>query len=151
MSTFKDIQCKGNANVEGNLNVQGEINKFVPNLFINGENMFDKLEIGNLRGGTLVGARCVKYGRVVFLYAQINGITEGGGDVEIFRFKEQYISEYAPYCYAVFPGYISQHSNVVYFGMFSDGHFSMAIGGTGTINQNSQVLTLFTTTYITVE
>ena len=151
MSTFKDIHCTGNTDIDGNLNVQGEINKFIPNLFINTENMFDILEIGNLRGGTLVGARCVKYGRVVFLYVQINGITAGGSDVEIFRFKEQYISEYAPYCYAVFPGYISQHNNVVYFGMFNDGHFSMAIGGSGTISQDSQVMVLFTTTYITAE
>ena len=149
MSTFKDIQCKGNANVEGNLNVQGEINKFVPNLFINGENMFDKLEIGNLRGGTLVGARCVKYGRVVFLYAQINGITAGGGDVEIFRFKDQHLDKYAPANYAVFPAFINIADCAVYIGQFADGHFSMAIMDGSLLNSNNLGLIIFTATYIT--
>lgn len=150
MSTFKDIQCIGNANIEGNLNVQGDINKFIPNLFLTTENMSDVLEIGNLRGGTLVGARGVKTGNVVFFYAQVNNITVGGGDVEIFRFKEQYRS-YAPNDYAVIPGYISRHDNIAYIGMFSDGHFSMAIGGTGIIDQNNKVFICFTVTYITNE
>ena len=150
MSSFKDIQCTGNANVEGNLNLHGEINKFVPNLFLTTENMFDVLEIGNLGGGTLVGARGMKTGNVVFFYAQINDIIVGGGDVEIFRFKEQYKS-YAPANYAVFPGYITHHDNIVYIGMFSDGHFSMTIGGTGIIDQNNKVFICFTVTYITNE
>lgn len=107
------------------------------------------LTIGNLRGGTITNISGNKFGNVVTLYVQINGITSGGSDVEIFRFKEQYKKKYGCSNYGVHTGFISNHDNMVYIGQFNDSHFTMAITGNGTISNSKSVMVLFTITYLT--
>lgn len=114
--------------------------------FLTLENHKSIVTVGNLRGGSIHNIHGVRFGKVVQLYAQINNITSGGSDVEIFRFKN---SKYFPASYAVHAGYISRENNVCYIGQFNDGHFTMAIGGAGVINSSSKAMVLFTITYIT--
>ena len=109
------------------------------------------LTISNLRGGTITNISGNKFGNVVTLYVQINGITSGGSDVEIFRFKEQYKKKYGCGNYGVHTGFISNHDNMVYIGQFNDSHFTMAITGNGTISNSKSVMVLFTITYLTEE
>ena len=151
MSSFKDIQCTGNANIEGDLNVQGEINKLQRDYFMEKSNYTDYLTIGNIGGGQLASCTGVKYGRVVTLFIQFNAVKQTVVDQEIFRFKDQHKAKYAPANYAVFPAFISIADCAVYIGQFADGHFSMAIMNGSLLNQNNQALILFTTTYITAE
>ena len=103
MSTFKDIQVTGNANIEGDLNVEGEINKLQRDYFMDINNYTDYLTMGDIGGGTLKSCNGVKYGRVVTLFIQFNAVKQSVVDKEIFRFKDQHLDKYAPASYAVFP------------------------------------------------
>ena len=114
--------------------------------FLTLENHTSVITLGNLRGGTLNNIHGVKYGKVVTLYMQINNITSGGSDVQILKFKD---SKYYPAMYAVHNAFISKENNICYIGQFNDGHFTMAINGSGTINTSSKAMVLFTITYIT--
>lgn len=118
-----------------------------PVIFLTSDNYTSLLQIGNLRGGRINNINGVKYGNVVTLYLQINDITAGGPDIEIFRFKN---NEYAPNTYAVHSAFISSQNNLAYIGQFSDGHFTMSITGNGTISTSSKVTVLCTLTYIIV-
>ena len=128
-----------------------KVNHLTTEHFLTKNNYEDYLTIGNLRGGTIENISGNKYGNVVTLYAQINGITSGGTDVEIFRFKDDFKRRYGPSNYAVHNAYISKQDNIVYIGQFNSGHFTMAIGGSGTINPSSKAMVLFTITYLTEE
>lgn len=114
--------------------------------FLTLENHKNVITVGNLRGGYIKNIHGVRYGNVVNLYVQINDITAGGGDVEIFRFKN---SRYYPAMYGVHNGFISKENNVCYIGQFNDGHFTMSIPGGGIINSSSRAMVLITMTYIT--
>ena len=127
-------------------------NKLTVEHFLTKNNYTTYLTMGNLRGGTIANISGNKFGNVVTLYVQINGITAGGSDIEIFRFKDAYKRKYAPSNYAVHTAYISNHDNTVYIGHFnSDAHFSMAIAGTGVISSSKKAMVLFTITYLTEE
>lgn len=114
--------------------------------FLTLENHKDVITVGNLRGGVINNIHGVRYGKVVQLYIQINGITSGGSDVEIFRLKN---SKYFPAMYAVHCGFVSKENNICYIGQFNDGHFTMAINGSGVINASNKAMVLCTFTYIT--
>ena len=151
MSTFKDMQVTGNANIEGNLNVEGEINKLQRDYFMDIDNYTDYLIMGNIGGGKLTSCSGVKYGRVVTLFIQFNAVKQTVVDKEIFRFKDQHLDKYAPANYAVFPAFINIADCAVYVGQFADGHFAMAIMNGSLLNSNNLGLIIFTATYITVE
>lgn len=119
--------------------------------FLTKNNYKDYLVIKNLRGGIIGNISGNKTGNVVTLYVQINDITAGGADVEIFQFKEQYRKQYGPSNYAVHNAYINKQDNVVYVGQFNDSHFSMAIAGSGNISASNRAQVIFTITYITEE
>lgn len=114
--------------------------------FLTLENHKNVITVGNLRGGYIKNIHGVRYGNVVNLYFQINDITSGGSDVEIFRFKN---SRYYPAMYGVHNGFISKENNVCYIGQFNDGHFTMNIFGGGTINSSNRAMVLITMTYLT--
>lgn len=119
--------------------------------FLTINNYTTYLTIGNLRGGKISNISGNKFGNIVTLYVQINGITAGGGDIEIFRFKDAYKRKYGPSNYAVHNAYINKTDNPIYVGQFNDGHFSMAIIGTSVISASQPAMVLFTVTYITEE
>ena len=119
--------------------------KEAPVNVINSSNYTSHITVGNLRGGTLNGITLNRWKNVVTLFIQINNITSGGGDVTIFTLKDPALR---PINYAVHTGFISNHDNTVYFGQFADGHFSMAIGGTGTISSSKKCMVLATITYL---
>lgn len=127
------------------------LDELKPKEFLNMSNYTEILEIKNLRGGKIHAIRGTKSGRVVTLYIQINDINVGGPDIEIFRFKESYKRKYGPMNYAVNVFYINKENNYGYIGQFSDGHFTMAIAGSGTINTSNRAQVIFTITYITEE
>lgn len=149
MSTFKDMQVTGNANIEGNLNVEGEINKLQRDYFMDINNYTDYLTMGDIGGGKLASCNGVKYGRVVTLFIQFNAVKQTVVDKEIFRFKDQHLDKYAPANYAVFPAFINIADCAVYVGQFADGHFAMAIMNGSLLNSNNLGLIIFTATYIT--
>lgn len=120
-------------------------NNLKPQNFLTTSNYRDIITIGNLRGGRIQNISGIKYGKIITLYVQINDITLGGSDVTIFTFKN---AEYRPLAYAVHNAYISHHDNTCYIGQFSDGHFSMAIAGSGVISSSSKVMVIFSITYI---
>lgn len=119
--------------------------------FLTKNNYKDYLVIKNLRGGIIGNISGNKTGNVVTLYVQINDITAGGADIDIFQFKEQYRKQYGPSNYAVHNAYINKQDNVVYVGQFNDSHFSMAIAGSGNISASNRAQVIFTITYITEE
>lgn len=112
----------------------------------NSSNYTSQITVGNLRGGSLSNFRMVRYEKVITIYFQINNITSGGSDVTIFTLKN---SAYRPVEYGVHNAFISKPDNVCYIGQFSDGHFTMAISGSGAINSGSTAMVLCTLTYIT--
>lgn len=116
--------------------------------FMDIDNFSEIIDVGNLRGGRIEQMSGWKSGKIVVLYVQINDITAGGGDIAIFVFKDAY-KKYAPIGYAVHNAYIDKTDNFAYIGQFSDGHFSMAIMGTGTISSASKAMVLDTITYMT--
>lgn len=107
------------------------------------------IDIGNLRGGRIEQMSGWKIGKTVTLYVQINDITVGGGDIAIFAFQEAYKNKYGPSGYAVHNAHIDKTDNFAYIGQFSDGNFSMAISGNGTISSSSKAMVLATITYMT--
>lgn len=117
--------------------------------FMSIDNYEEIISIGNLRGGRIEQMSGWKSGKIVVLYVQINDITAGGGDIAIFAFRDAYKNKYAPLGYAVHNAYIDKTDNFVYIGQFSDGHFSMAIMGTGEISPSSKAMVLATITYMT--
>lgn len=119
--------------------------------FLTKNNYKDYLVIKNLRGGIIGNISGNKTGNVVTLYVQINDITAGGADIDIFQFKEQYRKQYGPSNYAVHNAYINKQNNVAYVGQFNDSHFSMAIAGSGEISASNRAQIIFTITYITEE
>lgn len=119
--------------------------------FLTISNYTKYLQTGNFRGGKLKDISGNKWGNVVTLYFQIDNITVGGPDVEIFRFKPEYKNKYGSCNYAVYPGYISGAKNVVYVGHFADSHFTMAIGGDGIVSHQYPRQVLCTMTYITAQ
>lgn len=119
--------------------------------FLTKNNYKNYLVIKNLRGGNIGNISGNKTGNVVTLYVQINDITAGGADIDIFQFKEQYRKQYGPSNYSVHNAYINKQDNVVYIGQFNDSHFSMAIAGSGNISASNRAQVIFTITYITEE
>ena len=114
------------------------------NRFLTFENYSDIITVGNLMGGTLVGISGVKVGNVITLFFQINDITDPVADTEIFQFKE---SRYFPIDYGAYMVYVSRAGNVAYAGRFTDGHFTLSIGGGGVDSENP-VTVLGTLVYI---
>lgn len=121
--------------------------KEAPVNVINSSNYTSHITVGNLRGGTLNGITLNRWKNVVTLFIQINNITSGGSDVSIFTLKDPALR---PLNYGIHNAYIGNKDNVAYIGQFSDGHFSMAIGGTGTIDSSHKTLVLATLTYLCV-
>lgn len=133
------------------LSLIDKVNKSVTEHFLTKDNYGEYLTVKNLRGGNIENISGNKTGNVVTLYVQINGITAGGADVEIFRFKDEYKRKYGPSNFAVHNAFISNHDNIAYIGQFNDSHFTMMIGGTGVISASKKAMVLFSITYLTEE